>query len=143
MAPPTSCDDSPVTGKRILVIEDTTENMRLFRAILKLEGALMLEAADGAAGIAAAQRERPDLILMDIHMPGMDGLTATRILKSTADTASIPVIAVTASVMAADLGKIQEAGCDGYIAKPIDPQTFAQEIVEQAATARHATTCNS
>jgi len=126
---------APLDGKRILVVEDTAENMRLFRAVLKLEGAHILEAGDGAAGVAEAQRELPDLILMDIQMPGMDGLTATRLLKSTAATASIPVIAVTASVMAADLGKIQEAGCDGYISKPIDPDTFAQQVAEQSLTA--------
>lgn len=129
---------APLDGKRILVVEDTDENMRLFRAILKLEGAEILEAIDGESGIASAQQNKPDIILMDIQMPGIDGLTATRSLKDDPDTSTIPIIAVTASVMIEDLGKIHEAGCNGYIPKPIDPGTFAQLIADQAARAQEA-----
>ncbi len=119
---------SVLAGKRVLVIEDTVENMRLFRAVLKLEGVQILEAERAQKGIEMACREQPDLILMDIQMPDMDGLTATRILRADAKTRDIPIIAVSASVMARDRHKTLEAGCDGHIAKPIDPSTFGAEI---------------
>ena len=119
---------NPLQGKRVLIIEDNAENRRLFQAILKLEGALVLEADGAQLGVELAGREQPDLILMDIHMPEMDGLTATRLLRANPATAEIPIIAVTASVMSRDKGKITEAGCDGHIAKPIDPFLFPQQI---------------
>ena len=115
-------------GKRVLVIEDTAENMRLFRAVLRLEGVEMLEAEDALTGIGLAQSEQPDLILMDIQMPEMDGLTATRLLRADPKTAGIPIVAVTASVMDMDRHKTLEAGCNGHIAKPIDPSIFGQQI---------------
>jgi two-component system cell cycle response regulator DivK len=115
-------------GKRVLVIEDTEQNMRLFRAILQLEGAEVLEAEGARAGIALAEREHPDVILMDIQMPDMDGLAATRLLRARARTRDIPVSAVTASVMDGDRDKTFEAGCDGYISKPIDPAVFGQQV---------------
>ena len=115
-------------GKRVLVIEDTVENMRLFRAVLRLEGVEMLEAENARAGIAIAGRDQPDLILMDIQMPEMDGLTATRLLRADPKTAGIPIIAVTASVLEVDKNKTLEAGCNGHIPKPIDPAIFGQQI---------------
>jgi len=115
-------------GKRVLVIEDTAENMRLFRAVLRLEGVEMLEAEDALTGIGLAQSEQPDLILMDIQMPEMDGLTATRLLRADPKTADIPIVAVTASVMDTDRHKTLEAGCNGHIAKPIDPAIFGSQI---------------
>jgi two-component system cell cycle response regulator DivK len=115
-------------GKRVLIIEDNAENRRLFQAILKLEGVHVLEADGAQVGLELAGRELPDLILMDIHMPEMDGLTATRLLRANPTTAAIPIVAVTASVMSRDKGKITEAGCDGHIAKPIDPFLFPQQI---------------
>lgn len=122
-------------GKRILVIEDTEENLRLFHAILKLEGAVTMEADRARKGIEIAEREQPDLILMDIHMPEMDGLTATRLLRAGARTAHIPIIAVTASVMDSDRARTYEAGCNGYIPKPIDPTSFVEKIVLYLRTA--------
>jgi two-component system cell cycle response regulator DivK len=115
-------------GRRVLVIEDTEQNMRLFRAILQMEGAEVLEAAGARAGIALAEREHPDIILMDIQMPGMDGLAATRLLRSQAVTRDIRIIAVTASVMDEDRDKTFEAGCDGFITKPIDPDNFGSQV---------------
>jgi two-component system cell cycle response regulator DivK len=115
-------------GKRVLVIEDTVENMRLFRAVLKLEGVEVLEAESASAGIEIAARESPDLILMDIQMPEMDGLTATRLLRAEPKTAHIPIVAVTASVTEKDRSKTLEAGCDGHIPKPIDPSVFGQQL---------------
>lgn len=120
---------TPLVGSRILVIEDNEENIRLFRAILKLEGvAEVLEAKRAQIGIEIAEREQPDLILMDIQMPDMDGLTATRLLRANAKTAAIPIVAVTASVTEKDRKEVLEAGCDEHIAKPIDPSTFGQQI---------------
>ncbi len=115
-------------GKRVLVIEDTAENMRLFRAVLKLEGVEVLEAENAPTGIEMAARESPDLILMDIQMPEMDGLTATRLLRAEPKTAHIPIVAVTASVTEKDRSKTLEAGCDGHIPKPIDPSIFGQQL---------------
>jgi two-component system cell cycle response regulator DivK len=115
-------------GKRVLVIEDTAENMRLFRAVLKLEGVEVLEADGARKGIEIAEREKPDLILMDIQMPDMDGLEATRLLRSNESTSGIPIVAVTASVMDRDRSKTLEAGCDGHIPKPIDPSVFGKQI---------------
>lgn len=120
--------DSPLAGKRVLVVEDNIENMRLFHAILKLEGVEVIEADEAPKGLQLAESEQPSLILMDIHMPGMDGLTATRLLRENELTRDIPIIAVTASVMEKDRNKTIEAGCDGVIPKPIDPDIFATQL---------------
>jgi len=117
-----------LAGARVLIIEDTPQNLRLFRAVLRLEGAEVLEADRAAAGIEIAGRERPDIILMDIQMPEMDGLEATRRLRRDEATRAIPIIAVTASVLDADRHHIIAAGCDGYIPKPIDPARFGGQI---------------
>ncbi len=121
-------DEPSLEGKRVLVIEDTPENMRLFRAVLKLGGVQMLEADGARAGIEIAQKEQPDLILMDIQMPDMDGLEATRLLRADPQTRDIPIIAVTASVMDSDRHKTIKAGCNAHISKPIDPAVFGQQI---------------
>jgi len=113
---------------RVLIIEDTVENMRLFHALMKLEGAIAFEALGALEGIEIAQREQPDIILMDVHMPGMDGLTATRLLRADGKTKDIPIVAVTASVMLSDVEELHAAGCDGYISKPIEANTFANQI---------------
>jgi len=115
-------------GKRVLIIEDMVENLRLFRAILNLEEAHVLEAVSGPQGIALAQSEQPDIILMDMQMPGMDGLTATRLLRADPNTSSIPIVVITASAMEEDRRRAEEAGCDGYITKPIDPPTFGSQV---------------
>lgn len=119
-----------LAGRRVLVVEDNHENMRLFRAVLRLEGADVLEAEAAMIGVEMARRERPHIILMDIHMPGVDGLTATRLLRADEQTRSIPIVAVTASVMEKDREKTMEAGCDGLIPKPIDPHTFGRQLAE-------------
>lgn len=103
----------------ILIIEDNPANMRLAEIILTSAGYTVQQACDAATGLAQVQAEAPDLILMDVQMPGMDGLTATRLLKSDPATRTIPVIAVTALAMTGDRDKILAAGCDGYISKPI------------------------
>jgi two-component system, cell cycle response regulator DivK len=103
----------------ILIIEDTPANMKLAVMLLQNAGHEPLCATDAETGLAMAHASRPDLILMDIQLPGMDGLTATALLKKAPATASIPVIALTAMALSADRARSLEAGCNGYIAKPL------------------------
>jgi two-component system cell cycle response regulator DivK len=104
---------------RVLIIEDNPANMKLAVLLLRNVGHIALSAVDAETGIALARVDQPDLILMDIQLPGMDGLTATALLKQDARTAHIPIIALTAMAMKADEEKSQIAGCDAYIAKPL------------------------
>jgi PAS domain S-box-containing protein len=112
----------------ILVVEDIELNMEVVTAFLKRAGYSVLQAESAEEGIQVATTEQPDLILMDISLPGMDGLTATHILKNIPETRCIPIVALTAHAMSGDQTKCQEAGCVGYIAKPIDRRAFAKEI---------------
>src|SRR6185503_5272400 len=105
---------------KILIIEDTENNRVLLTRRLKPKGHEVLTADDGERGVALAQAELPDLILMDVGLPGIDGWTATRQLKSISATQKIPVIALTAHAMQGDRDKALEAGCDDYETKPID-----------------------
>jgi two-component system, cell cycle response regulator DivK len=128
-------EKASVAGKRFLIVEDNPENMRLFRAVLKLEGAAeVFEAECAEDGISIARREQPDLILMDIQMPEMDGITATRLLKSDPQTAALKIVAVTASVLERDREDMREAGCTGYISKPIDPFEFCRQLAHYIDT---------
>ncbi len=104
---------------RILIIEDNAANMKLACLLLGSAGHEVLRAMDAETGLTIARTGQPDLILMDIQLPGMDGLAATALLKQDADTAAIPVIALTAMAMKEDQEKTQAAGCDAYIAKPL------------------------
>ena len=113
---------------RILIVEDNTLNMRLAVAVLKNAGHEALQAYNAEEGIELARRERPALILMDIQLPKMDGLEATRILKADAATAAIPIIALTAFAMKGDRERILEAGCDDYIPKPVHYQDVIERI---------------
>jgi CheY-like chemotaxis protein len=106
--------------KRILYIEDNFQNRRLVKRLLTKKGYELIEAEDGLQGIAIAAREKPDLILMDINLPGIDGMEATSRLKSSPDLAHIPIVAVTAQAMRGDREKIIASGCDDYLQKPID-----------------------
>lgn len=113
---------------RILIIEDSPTNMMLAVAILESAGHMPIEAERALVGIEAARREHPDLILMDIHLPDIDGIEATRILKADPETRDIPVIAFTAFAMIGDRERILAAGCDGYIEKPIRYKDLLIEI---------------
>src|SRR5579859_1653751 len=104
---------------RILIIEDNPANMKLTSLLLCNAGHTVLCAVDAETGLTRARDEQPDLILMDIQLPGMDGLAATALLKQDPATASIPVVALTAMAMKEDREKSQVAGCDAYIAKPL------------------------
>ena len=117
--------------KRILVIEDNETNMYLISFILKSRGYEIIEAKSGEEGVDIALKEKPDLILMDIQLPGIDGLEATkRIRKSEAPEASggVPIVALTSYAMTGDREKSLDAGCTGYIEKPINPDTILGEI---------------
>jgi two-component system, cell cycle response regulator DivK len=113
---------------RVLVVEDNPSNLALATFLLNSAGHTVLAATDAEAGVALARLEQPHLILMDIQLPGMDGLEATALLKSGATTAGIPVIALTALAMKGDEERIRAAGCDGYIAKPLRYGSFLDRI---------------
>jgi CheY-like chemotaxis protein len=113
----------------ILVIEDNDVNMELFRDILfGIRKYRMLEAVDAETGIRLAREHHPDLILMDIELPGMDGLSATRLIKKDGELADIPIVALTSYAMSGDEKKARAAGCSGYLTKPIDTRRFLKEI---------------
>ena len=113
---------------RILVIEDNQTNMKLATLLLTRAGHTVLAAADAETGLTLAQSEKPELILMDIQLPGMDGLAATALLKQDPATAGIPVIALTAMAMKADQDRSRLAGCDGYTTKPLHYQDLYAAI---------------
>ena len=113
---------------RILIVEDGEVNMALAVAILERFGHVALQAVTGAQGLAIARAQQPDVVLMDIQLPDMDGLEATRQLRADPRTRDIPVIAVTAYAMRGDEETMREAGCDGYITKPIQYRAFLEEV---------------
>ena len=115
----------------VLVIEDNATNMTLAAFLLRSAGHAVLSARDAEAGLALAREEQPDLVLMDIQLPGMDGLQATALLKRNDATRAIPVIALTALAMKGDEERIRAAGCDGYIAKPLRYKEFLATIAAQ------------
>jgi two-component system cell cycle response regulator DivK len=120
---------------RVLVVEDNASNLTLSTFLLESAGHAVLSASDAESGLALARAEQPDLILMDIQLPGMDGLQATALLKSDAATRSIPVIALTALAMKGDEERIRTAGCDGYIAKPLSYKEFLETVAAQLGSA--------
>ncbi|MFD0981945.1 response regulator [Tropicimonas aquimaris] len=105
---------------KILIVEDNEMNLDMLTRRLTRKGFVVVSAGDGAAGVALCQQEAPDVVLMDMSLPVMDGWTATRTLKADAATAAIPVVALTAHAMQADRDKAMEAGCDAFATKPID-----------------------
>jgi two-component system cell cycle response regulator DivK len=113
---------------KVLVVEDNPANMTLATFLLKSAGYAVLSATDAESGLALARAEQPDLILMDIQLPGMDGLEATGILKREEATRDIPVVALTALAMKGDEERIRAAGCDGYIAKPLAYREFLATV---------------
>lgn len=113
---------------KILVIEDNETNMELAITLIVASGHAALEARTAEEGIQKAKSEMPSLILMDISLPGMDGLTATGLLKKDPETNHIPVVALTAHAMKGDEAKALEAGCCGYLTKPIDTRAFPAEL---------------
>ena len=115
---------------RILVIEDTEDNRQIIRDLMTSAGYEMIEAVDGIEGVATAERENPDLILMDIQLPGIDGYEATRRIRAIPALAKVPIIAVTSYALSGDEAKTRAAGCDGYVAKPFSPRQLLAKVRE-------------
>ena len=111
-----------------MVVEDKELNMKLVRGLINIGGYRMLEASDAEYGIQLIRKQRPDLVLMDIQLPGMDGLSATKILKENPNLKHIPIVALTSYAMEGDKEKALEAGCAGYITKPIDTRNFLETL---------------
>ena len=118
---------------RVLVVEDNPANMTLATFLLQSAGHTVVTAANAEIGLMVARAEQPDLILMDIQLPGMDGLEATGLLKADAATRAIPVVALTALAMKGDEERIRAAGCDGYIAKPMRYKDFLATVAQHVA----------
>jgi two-component system cell cycle response regulator DivK len=114
--------------KRILVVEDQEDNRRIIRDLLASAGYELIEALDGEAGVRLAKSERPDLILMDIQLPLLDGHEATRRIKQTPELRHIPIIVVTSYALSGDDAKAKAAGCDAYVAKPFSPRELLTTI---------------
>jgi len=112
-----------------LYIEDNRDNRNLVRRVLQAEGITVIEAESAEQGLALAEVQAPDLILMDVNMPGMDGLSATKLLRQNEHLRRIPVVALTAKAMKGDRENALKAGCDGYIQKPIDVDRFPTEVL--------------
>jgi CheY-like chemotaxis protein len=119
-----------MTPARILIVDDNPVNLKLASGVLEFAGCQVLEAADATQALAIIHQTPPDLILMDIALPGMDGLTLTRQLKADQATRHIGIIALTAFAMKGDDTKAKEAGCDGYITKPIDTRKLPIQVAE-------------
>ena len=115
-------------SKRILIIEDQEDNRAILRDLLGQAGYELIEAADGLEGVKLAEQERPDLILMDIQLPVIDGYEATRRIRSVLGLKSIPIIAVTSYALSGDEAKARAAGCDGYVTKPFSPRDLLAKV---------------
>jgi two-component system, cell cycle response regulator DivK len=130
---------NPVTtGKSVLIVEDNPLNMKLFSAMIAAQGCHVMQAMDGPRGLDLAQQEHPDLIIMDIQMPGMSGLEVTQLLKADADTRDIPIIITTAYAYDEE---IRASGCEGYMSKPIAISEFlelVESLLRVSQAARHA-----
>lgn len=125
---PCHCEPRSTDMARVLIIEDNPDNMELAVFLLRSAGHTVLCAIDAEAGLALAREELPNLILMDIQLPGMDGLKATALLKQDDATRAIPVVALSALAMKGDEARIRAAGCDDYIAKPMGVKQFLTTI---------------
>ena len=120
-------------SQRILVIDDVEDNRRILRDLLTTGGYEVLEAENGEVGVQMAASERPDLILMDIQLPGLDGYEATRRIKADPTLRPIPLIAVTSYALSGDDVKAYEAGCDDYVTKPFSPRALLAKVREHLA----------
>jgi CheY-like chemotaxis protein len=128
-----ACEPTSVNTARVLIVEDNIDNYELVRFLLERDGHEVLWARSGREGLSMAKADQPDLILMDLTLPEMDGWTATQTLKSEPETASIPVIALTAHTLPGDRKRALEVGCDGYLSKPLNIAQFSQSIAETLA----------
>lgn len=117
-----------MSNKNVMVVEDNEKNRKLIRVVLKAKGYNVIEATTGEEALSLLKEQRPDIILMDIQLPGIDGLTLIRQIKADVDKKDIPIIAVTAHAMKGDEQKILETGCDAYMSKPIDTRELPLTI---------------
>jgi two-component system cell cycle response regulator DivK len=120
----------------ILLVEDNDKNMKLARDLLQYHGFTIIEATNAEDGIVLARERKPKLVLMDIQLPGMDGVSALEHLRKDASTSTIPIVAMTASVMKEDRERFEKAGFDGFITKPIDVRAFPQQVRDAVARGR-------
>ena len=132
----TTPPNSGTRAKTVLIVEDNEDSRLIYREFLEYSGYRVIEATNGVDAVEAARRDLPDMILMDISMPRMDGLTATRILKADAGLRNVPIIALTAHAMLADEEMAMAAGCDGYLAKPVEPKVVRDEVERRIGRAR-------
>ena len=119
-----------MAGERILLVEDNPMNRRVSQFLLKAQGYIVDEARDGQEALDKVKTQLPDLILMDLQLPGLDGFAATKIIKENEATKQIPVVALTAYAMSGDAERALAAGCDGYITKPIDTRVLPAIVAE-------------
>lgn len=119
-----------MAGERVLIVEDNPLNLKLARVLLTTAGYEVEASGDAESAMASIKTLRPDLILMDLQLPGMDGLALTRLLKNDPNTKGIVIVALTAYAMKGDDLKAMTAGCDGYVTKPIDTLTFASTVAK-------------
>ena len=120
-------------SKCILVVEDQEDNRRILRDLLGNAGYQLIEAESGEDALAAVMKQRPDLILMDIQLPIMDGYEATRQIRANPDMKAVPIIAVTSYALAGDEAKAQDAGCNAYVSKPFSPRALLAKVREYLA----------
>jgi two-component system cell cycle response regulator DivK len=120
-------------NKRVLVVEDQEDNRQIVRDLLTSVGYELIEAVTGQEGVSLAESQRPDLILMDIQLPGLDGYEATRRIKAKPELRQIPIIAVTSYALSGDDVKAKQAGCDDYVTKPFSPRALLAKIREHLA----------
>jgi CheY-like chemotaxis protein len=121
-------DPSTPTSQRLLLVEDNEDNRTIYATVLRHLGYQVIEAQDGVQAVALARSEHPDLILMDISIPGMDGWEATRVLKGDPSTRDIPIVALTAHALSDDRERAAEVGFSSYLAKPVEPRTVVAEV---------------
>ena len=126
--------------EKILIVEDNPQNMRLIEMTLRAKGYILLKAADGEEALDMATGERPDLIIMDIQLPKMNGLEVTRRLRQMPEFSHIPIIAITAYAMKGDKEKFIEAGCDAYLSKPISTRELPKVIAEMLLGRKQSST---
>jgi two-component system cell cycle response regulator DivK len=117
-----------MAGERVLVVEDNDKNMKLFRDVLEAKGYTPLEATTGERAVELAADQRPDLILMDVQLPGIDGIEALKRIRADERNESVPIVALTAQAMRGDRERFLEAGFDGYISKPVDVLEFVETV---------------
>ena len=122
-----------MANELILIVEDNEKNMKLARDVLTFKGYRVAEAVTGEEGVAAAAKDKPDLILMDYQLPGIDGIEAFRRVRDDPATAHIPIIAVTASAMPEEANKMKHAGFDGFLTKPINIREFTAAVAQALA----------